>query len=79
MITVTNSDGFPHTVTSEAADDDFSPGAVNGVSFDTGFLGGGASIQLTIPADAPSGTVIPFYCQVHTTMMNPANGHVTVR
>jgi plastocyanin len=79
VITVTNSDSIPHTLTSESADDDFTPGAVNGVSFDTGTLGGHASTTFTIPGDAPSGTVIPFYCAFHTSMMSPANGHITVR
>lgn len=76
---MTNSDSIPHTVTSESADDAFTPGAVNGVSFDTGTIGGHASTNFTIPNDAPSGTVIPFYCAFHTSMMSPANGHSTVR
>jgi plastocyanin len=79
VITVTNSDSIPHTVTSESADDAFTPGAVDGVSFDTGTLGGHASTTITIPETAASGTVIPFYCGIHTSMMSPANGHITVR
>lgn len=75
-IQVKNNDGTSHTVTSEAKDDDYSPGGVNGVAFDTGQITGGSSASFTIPTSAPSGTVIPFYCAVHNSMMG--NGHITV-
>jgi plastocyanin len=78
-ITVNNNDSTAHTVTSESADDAFTPGAVNGVSFDTGNIASGGSAQITIPSSATSGTVIPFYCQIHKSGMSPANGHITVQ
>ena len=75
-IQVKNNDSTAHTVTSETADGDFSPGGVNGVSFDTGSISGGGSASITIPGNAPSGTVIPYYCAIHKSMMG--NGHITV-
>jgi plastocyanin len=99
-ITIVNLDTEAHTVTSEAADNDFTPGAVSGVSFDTGQIaassggsnpppygGGGylrssaasSTVTITIPGDAPSGTVIPYFCQNHTNMMATPNGHISVR
>jgi plastocyanin len=96
-ITIVNNDDMQHTVTSETADNAFTPGAVGGVSFDTGLIatgggGGGnpspppggpyvqaATASITIPSNAPSGTVIPFYCQNHKGAMNTPNGHITVR
>ncbi len=68
-VTVTNADTVPHTVTSEAAAGNFTPGAVAGVSFDTGRIQPGASASFTIPSGAPSGTMIPYYCAVHTSAM----------
>jgi plastocyanin len=79
VITVSNNDSTAHTVTSEASDSSFTPGAVGGVQFDTGIIAAGGSAEITIPSDAPSGTVIPYYCSIHTTQMSPANGHITIR
>lgn len=76
-IEVMNNAGFAHTVTSEAADNDFTPAAVNGVSFDVSVPGDGTA-TFTIPAGATSGTVIPYYCKIHTGSMTPPNGHITV-
>ncbi len=59
-----------HTVTSEAKVGDFFGGAVGGVVFDTGDIEDRA--VFTIPANAPNGTVIPYFCREHLTMMNPA-------
>jgi plastocyanin len=95
-ITIVNNDSMAHTVTSEAADNDFTPGAVAGVSFDSGLIapgGGGnpspppnpgpyveaATASITIPTSAPSGTVIPYFCQNHKGAMATPNGHITVR
>ncbi len=75
-VTVVNQDGFQHSVTSEAAAGDFTPGAVGGVQFDTGpFTGTGT---FTIPANAVDGTVIPYYCTVHKSMMATPNGSLKV-
>lgn len=76
-ITVTNLDSQPHTATSEAKLGDFKTGAIAGVSFDTGNLAQNQTTTITIPASAPSGTVIPYYCVVHGSMM--PEGTVTVR
>jgi plastocyanin len=75
-ITVRNLDPEPHSVTSESAVGQFAPGAVNGVSFDTGPFSSGDR-TITIPSSAPHGTVVPFYCSVHTSAMPQA--HVTIR
>lgn len=64
---VNDDSGIPHTVTSSVTSESFSPGAVNGVSFDSGDVA--AQGQIQIPASAPSGTVIPYYCRVHLGMM----------
>ena len=63
-------DGTEHSVTSQAAAGSFTPGSVAGVSFDTGIFAGMATF--TIPASAPVGTVVPYYCRVHTSMMTDA-------
>jgi len=68
-ITVHNTDTVQHTVTSEAAAGQFVPGSVAGVSFDTGAIAPGGTATFTIPANAPSGTVIPYFCRVHTALM----------
>ena len=95
-IAIVNNDSMAHTVTSEAADNDFTPGAVAGVSFDSGQVaaggGGGtptpsnpgpyveaATASITIPSSAPSGTVIPYFCQNHKGAMATPNGHITVK
>jgi plastocyanin len=69
-IVVVNDDPFDHTVTSEAAPGSFAPGAVNGVSFDTGPFQGAR--QIDIPADAPVGTVVPYFCEMHGAAMTDA-------
>lgn len=66
-VIVTNQDGVPHSVTSESAPGTYAPGAVNGVEFDTGIFTKTATIA--IPAGAAPGTVIPYFCRVHTSMM----------
>jgi plastocyanin len=78
-ITVKNNDSAAHTVTSEASDGAFTPAGVGGVTFDTGQVTGGGSATITIPASATSGTVIPYYCANHKSMMATPNGHITVR
>lgn len=79
VITVTNNDSVAHTVTSENADNSFTPGSVAGVSFDTGSISPGGTATITIPSNAPSGTVVPYYCQFHKNGMNPPNGHITIQ
>ena len=76
-VTVTNADTTQHSVTSEASPNSYVPGSVSGISFDTGAFGAGTK-TFTIPSSAPSGTVVPFYCTVHLTMMATPNGSITV-
>lgn len=66
-VTVVNQDAMPHSVTSEAAAGQFTPGAVGGVQFDTGAFTG--QMTFPVPANAPNGTVIPYYCTVHKGAM----------
>ena len=68
-VTVRNLDAMLHSVTSEAALDDFTPGAVGGVSFDTGTFASGTR-SFSLPATAAAGTVIHYYCEVHDGVMN---------
>jgi plastocyanin len=68
-ITVQNNDSVPHSLTSEAAMNNFTLGAVNGVMFDTGIIPAGGTAMITIPATATSGTMIPYFCKVHTSAM----------
>lgn len=75
-VTVRNVDGVPHSLTSEATMGNFSPGAVNGVSFDTGLFSTGDR-TITIPANAAPGTVVPYFCRFHLSMM--PQGTITVQ
>jgi plastocyanin len=75
-VTVVNQDSVLHSVTSESAMGNFSPGGVNGVSFDTGAFTAGQR-TFTIPASAPLGTVVPYYCSVH--LSNMPQGTVTIQ
>jgi len=76
-VTVVNADGMLHSVTSESAPGAFRPGAVGGVAFDTGEFASG-SRSFTIPASAPGGTVIPYFCTFHRAAMSTPNGTLTV-
>ncbi len=76
-VTVLNRDSMAHTVTSEATSGAYTPGSVGGVSFDTGSFTGQASF--TVPPTAAEGTVIPYYCKVHTSTMATPNGTITVQ
>jgi plastocyanin len=66
-VVVQNNDSEGHSVTSQATAGAFSPGSVNGISFDTGVFMGKSSI--TIPDTAQVGTVIPYFCTNHLSMM----------
>ncbi len=77
-VTVEDRDSVPHTVTSETTPGAFTPGAVAGVSFDVSLAGAGASASFVIPAAAPVGTVIPYYCRVHTSTMATPTGEIEV-
>ena len=77
-ITVQNNDpGMIHSVTSEASVGAYRPGGVNGVTFDTGAFGDGTR-TIQIPASAPAGTVVPFYCTAHLATMATPNGTITI-
>jgi len=75
-VTVHNVDTVQHSMTSESATGAITPGAVAGVSFNTGLIDPGQSASFTIPANAPHGTMIPFYCIVHGASMQ---GMLTVQ
>lgn len=77
-IVVENEDAAPHSLTSEASAGAFTPGAVAGVSFDTGEFSNAMTI-VQIPSGAPDGTVVPFYCTVHKAAMNTPEGSITIR
>jgi plastocyanin len=77
-VTVLNRDSLPHTVTSEATDNAFTPGAVGGISFDTGTVEGGGFATFKLPASAAQGTVVPYYCAIHKSAMIPPNGSITI-
>ncbi len=76
-VVVVNDDGpMSHSVTSEAAAGDFTPGSVGGVSFDTGEFTG--QTHFVIPSSAPDGIVVPYYCTVHKGVMNTPDGSITI-
>jgi len=75
-VTVLNRDAMNHSVTSEAAAGDFTPGSVAGVEFDTGPFTG--SKTFSIPSGVPNGTVIPYYCTVHKATMVTPNGSILI-
>jgi len=73
-ITVDNKDALDHTFTSEAAQNDYTPGSAGNVTFDTGPFTGVKMI--TLPTNAVVGTNVWFYCKIHTTTMNQGYIHV---
>ncbi len=75
-VTVVNMDSMPHSVTSESAPSSFTLGAVNGVQFDSGAHTG--QFTFTIPANAPEGTVIPYFCTVHKGGMATPNASIKI-
>lgn len=75
-VTVVNQDAMAHSVTSEVAEGDFTPGSLGGVEFDTGPFTGQRTF--TIPAAAADGTVVPYYCSVHKATMATPNGSIRV-
>jgi plastocyanin len=73
-VTFVNAGSSPHTATSQAAPDMFVNGqADGGFTFDTATIAVGASATVTVPATIASGTVQPFFCKIHTSMMMPPN------
>lgn len=75
-VTVMNRDAMPHSVTSESMPGAFTPGAVSGVQFDSGAATGTFTFQ--VPANAPEGTVIPYYCTVHKGVMATPNASIKI-
>lgn len=67
-VTVKNLDPDPHSVTSQARPRAFVSGSVNGVAFDTGQFSAGTR-TFAIPSGAPHGTIVPYFCSVHTNAM----------
>jgi plastocyanin len=76
-ITFKNMDTLSHTATSEADAGVYDGGqAPGGFTFDTALIPGGATATLTVPASIAAGTVQPYFCNVHTSMM--ANPNPTI-
>jgi plastocyanin len=75
-VTVINNDSMAHSVTSQATSGSFTPGAVAGISFDTGAFTGQRTF--TLPSSAANGTVIPYFCTVHRNTMATPNGQITI-
>jgi plastocyanin len=76
-VTVINQDSVPHSVTSETTLNAFTPGAVSGISFDTGEFGNGTK-TFSIPPTAATSTVVPYYCTFHKGTMATPNGAITI-
>jgi plastocyanin len=75
-VRVRNLDAMAHSVTSQSEPNTFRPGAVAGISFDTGAFNGERTFVM--PTTAAAGTLIPYFCTVHPGGM--ANtGVITVR
>lgn len=75
-VTVRNLDGEVHSVTSQSTPGSFRPGSANGVSFDTGLFTGERTF--TIPANAPVGATVPFFCSSHLQTMVTPNGEIAI-
>lgn len=75
-VTVIDNDTMPHSVTSETAPNVFTLGAVAGVQFDTGSFSG--TTTFTIPAAAPNGTVVPYFCTIHRAAMATPNATIKI-
>jgi len=75
-VTVINNDSMAHQVVSEATSGSFVPGAVAGISFDTGAFTGQKSF--TLPSGAANGTLVPYFCNIHKNTMATPNGQITI-
>jgi len=75
-VTVRNLDGEVHSVTSQSTPGAFRPGSANGVSFDTGLFTGQRTF--TIPANAPVGATVPYFCLSHLQTMVTPNGEIAI-
>ena len=63
-----------HSLTSTSEEGSVTPGAANGVAFDTQPFQGSASF--TVPASAPVGTVVPYFWTVQGSVMG--TGTITI-
>lgn len=75
-VTVRNLDDMVHSVTSESTPGSFRPGAANGISFDTGLFAGERT--LAIPANAPVGATVSYYCASHLQTMVTPTGEIAI-
>ena len=75
-VTVINNDSMAHQVVSEATSGSFVPGAVAGISFDTGAFTGQKSF--TLPSGAANGTLVPYFCNIHKNTRATPNGQITI-
>ncbi len=77
-VTVVNLDGMAHSLTSEPRAGSYTRGAPSGLTpFDTGTFSSGQK-TIIVPANAAAGTVIPYFCTVHTSTMTTPNGTITI-
>ncbi len=80
-VTVINTDTVnEHTATSEAAAGLFVKAqADGGFLFDSNNIPTGSSATITIPAGLPSGTIQPYFCEQHTSMMKNPNPTIQIK
>jgi len=77
-ITVLNSGAMLHSVTQQAAPNQFILGGPAGVTpFDTGLFTG--TKTFTVPSTLAEGTVLNYFCTSHGALMGTPNGTITVR
>lgn len=73
-VTVVNADRAPHTVTSSADMNSFTPGAFDGVSFNVDLPNGNGETKSFTLSGGHAGDVVPYFCNVHLQSM----GHATI-
>ena len=80
-VTVMNTDTTTvHTATSEAAAGLYVKAAADGgFLFDTNNIPTSGSATFTVPAGLPSGLVLPYFCEQHTSMMTNANPTIQIK
>jgi plastocyanin len=78
-ITVVNKDTAPHTATSEVAAKDYAQGAATGgFSFNASVAAGGTA-TITVPTGLTSGTSLPYFCNVHKSMMKNPDPTIVIK
>lgn len=80
-ITLVNTDTKAHQIVSEATAGAFTPGSPVSAPFDSGPFTGVKTFRLVTVGGTtiPEGSVLPFYCAIHTSTEATPNGAITVR